>query len=133
MEANLLYILEEELRPEFQRRLCMFSKTTDPLFIIVQLKASPLGSQPMIHDLKKIRIDKAFKKINNWISICFANHQNLIIKVIDGIPRSSHPHLDFSGIQKLNVYRSPLEKDQIIPLVKKHFDDEHLNLHYFSQ
>lgn len=132
MEANLLYILEEELRPEFQRKLCMFSKTTNPLFIVVQLKSPPLDSQPMIQDLKKIRIEKAIKKIDNWINICFAKHQNLTIKVIEGLPQLSRPFLDFTNIKKLNVYRSNLKPDQVLRLVKGHFDSEHLNLQYFN-
>ncbi|WP_159038399.1 hypothetical protein [Brumimicrobium mesophilum] len=132
MEANLLYILEDELKPEFQWRLSMFSKSTAPIFIIIQLKAYPLGSQPMIHDLKKIRIDKVIKKVNNWIKICFTNHHKLIVKVIDGIPKITNPYLDFSGINKLNVYRSPHVTDQISPLVKKHFEVKQLNFQFFN-
>lgn len=132
VEANLLYIREDELRPEFQNRLCMFSKTTYPLFIIIQLKMPPLGSEPMIKDLKKIRKDKAIKKINNWIKICFAGNQQLIVKVVDGPINLSNPYLDFTGISKLSVYRSDQENDPIIPLVKKAFETENLNLQYFS-
>ncbi len=132
VEANLLYIQEEELKPEFQKRLCAFSRTTDPLFIVIQLKVSPLGSEPMINDLKDIRKDKAIKKINNWINICFAKHQKLSVKVIDGLPKPSNPYLDFSGISKLSVYRSQKDGDQIIPLIKAHFATEDLNLQFFN-
>ena len=132
VEANLLYILEDELKPEFQNKLCLFSKTADPLFIIVQLKLSPLGFKPMINNLKEIRIDKAKKKINNWVQICFSQHQKLVVKIIDDLPQSSNLYLDFSGIDKLSVYRSKGEGDQILPLVKNHFNADQLNLKYFS-
>ena len=130
VEANLLYIQEEELNPDFQKRLCLFGRLTIPLYIIVQLKVSPLWSEPMINDLKEIRKEKTIKKIDNWIKICFSKHQHLIVKVIDGLPKKWNPYLDFSGINKLSVYRSPLEGDQIIPLVKDYFLDTDLKLKY---
>lgn len=126
VEANLIYIQEEDLKPEFQNKLCWFSRTQEPLYILVQLKVSALGSEPMISDLKEIRMDKAKKKIDNWISICFAKHQKLTVKVIDGLPNSSNPYLDFSGVNKLSVYRTPVFGDQILPLVKSHFDKNQL-------
>ena len=132
VEANLLYIQEDELKPEFQKRLCFFSRTTDPLYIIIQLKVSPIGSEPMIKDLKEIRKDKAVKKVDNWIKICFAKHQKLVVKVIDGLPKPSNPYLDFSGVNKLSVYRSSKQGDQIIPMLKSHFDSEDLNFKFFT-
>jgi hypothetical protein len=132
VEANLLYIQEDELKPEFQKRLCFFSRTTDPLFIVIQLKVSPIGSEPMINDLKEIRKDKAIKKVDNWIKICFAKHQKLFVTVIDGLPKPSNPYLDFSGINKLTVYRSRINGDQIIPLIKGYFASEDLNLQFFT-
>ncbi|HLV41567.1 MAG TPA: hypothetical protein VKY37_04765 [Brumimicrobium sp.] len=131
VEANLLYIQEDELKPEFQNKLCLFSKSNDPLFIIVQLKVSPLGFKPMINNLKEIRMDKAKKKINNWVRICFAQHQKLVVKIIDDVPQSNSLYLDFTGIDKLSVYRSKNGGDQILPLVKNYFDSEKLNLQYF--
>lgn len=86
----------------------------------------------MINDLKDIRRDKAIKKINNWIKICFSKHQQLVVKVIDGAPTASNPYLDFSGISKLSVYRSPLDGEQIIPLMKTYFEKQNLNLEYFE-
>lgn len=132
VEANLLYIQEEELKAEFQKRLCFFSRTTNPLFIIVQLKTSKLGSEPLINDLKDIRRDKAIKKIDNWIKICFSMHQQLVVKVIDGTPTPSNPYLDFLGINKLSVYCSPSDSDQIIPLMRANFDMENLKFEYFD-
>lgn len=132
VKANLLYIQEDELKPEFQSKLCLFSKTTDPLFIIVQLKLSPLGFEPLINDLKNIRIDKAKKKINNWTQICFPQHQHLIVRVIDDLPRANTLFLDFLGIHTLSVYRSKGDGDQILPFVKSQFNSDNLNLMYFS-
>lgn len=132
VEANLLYIQEDELKPEFQNKLCLFSKTTDPLFIIVQLKVSPLDFKPMINNLKEIRMDKAKKKINNWVQICFSQHQRLVVKIIDDLPQSNTLYLDFTGVNKLSVYRTENRGDHILPFVKTHFVPEKLNFQYFA-
>ncbi|WP_146194085.1 hypothetical protein [Brumimicrobium oceani] len=132
MEANLLYIQEDELKPEFQKRLCFFSRTTEPLFIIIQLKVSSIASEPMINNLKEIRKDKAVKKVDNWISICFAKHQKLVVKVIDGLPKPSNTNLDFTGIRKLSVYRSSALGDKISPFLKGQFSSENLEFKLFT-
>ena len=132
VEANLLYIQEDELKPEFQNKLCLFSKKTEPLFIIVQLKVSPLGFEPMINNLKDIRKDKARKKINSWVQICFAQHQHLVVKIIDDLPQVDSLYLDFSGINKLSVYRSKENGDHILPIVRSHFSADELNLQYLD-
>ena len=132
VEAILLYIKEDELKPEFQNKLCLFSKTNEPLFIIVQLKLTPVGFEPMINDLRDIRMDKAKKKINNWVRICYAKHQRLIVKIIDDLPQANNLYLDFTGINKLTVYRSKGEGEQILTLIKNNFNSENLDLQYFS-
>lgn len=132
VEANLLYIQEDELKPEFQNKLCLFSKKTEPLFIIVQLKVSPLGFEPMINNLKDIRKDKARKKINSWVQICFAQHQHLVVKIIDDLPQVDSLYLDFSRINKLSVYRSKENGDHILPIVRSHFSADELNLQYLD-
>ena len=132
MEANLLFILEEELRAEFQSKLCLFSRTVEPLYIVIQLKSSPIGFQPMINNLKDIRKEKAKGKIDRWLNTCFSKHQKLVVKVIDESTQSNKLYLDFTGINKLNVFRSKKGEDQILPLVRNFFNTDQLNFLYFK-
>ena len=132
VEANLLYIQEEELKPEFQNKLCLLNKTNKPLFIIVQLKLTPLGFEPMINNLRDIRMQKAQRKISNWIRVCYALHPRLVVKIIDEIPQKDRPYLDFSGINRLSVYHSKGNEERIVPYLMNYFSSEKLSLKYFS-
>lgn len=62
VEANLLYIQEENLTPEFQSKLCSLFQSELPLYVIVQLKILPANFQPLMNKLTDIRKDKAEKK-----------------------------------------------------------------------
>ncbi|PKR81724.1 hypothetical protein CW751_04135 [Brumimicrobium salinarum] len=132
VKANLVYIQEEDLKPEFQHKLCAFSKIKEPLIVIVQLKEVSANFKPLINNLKEIRKDKAKKKVINWIKICFSTHQNLTVKVIDFLPTTKRLSLDLEGINRIAVYQTKNGGENILPLLKKRFDPQHFELNYFS-
>lgn len=131
VKANLLYIQEEDLRPEFQNKLCMLYNSKLPLYIIVQLKLSSKDFRPLINNLLDIRKDKAKKKIDNWAKFCHPSGQNIIINILEKDPTFSKVSIDFTGVHHLNIYSLKDERKQILPLLKKSFTIDQLSFNYY--
>lgn len=104
MKANLLYIHEDNLTPAFQNKLCSLHNGTIPLFIIVQLKVAPNGFKPMINNLKEIRIEKAKRKIKDWIYVCLGAEPVLLIKIVDKNAPKIDVDIDFKEIKYLTAF-----------------------------
>lgn len=122
MEANLLYIRENDLTPEFQSKLCSFNNQSIPLYVIVQLKVAPHGFEPMINNLKEIRIEKATNIIRNWIRTCFDSNQTLLIKINDDNSSVIRVDIDFSKINNLSIFCDQQDTKTVRSYIKKQFN-----------
>lgn len=131
MEANLLYIHENDLSPAFQSKLCSFNGSTIPLYIIVQLKETPKGFEPLINNLKDIRIEKATKKINNWLQICFDLNQPLIVKMNDEDSSLIRVNIDLSKINKLSAYCAQRDSKAVLSYIQRQFSGKDYEIGYF--
>lgn len=130
MEANLLYIHENDLSSEFQSKLGSFNNQTIPLFIIVQLKRAPQGFEPMINNLKEIRVEKAKKKIEDWIQICFGSNQSLVVKIDDHNSLSIHVNIDFGEINSLSVFCAHRDSNVVLSYIESRFGKKDFQICY---
>lgn len=132
VKANLLYILEEELRPEFQINLSKFKNAQEPVFIVVQLKKANSDFEPLIKDLKAIRIDKAVKKVNNWITICFNKMVSVKIDVVEDPSQLSELSPDFNGFNKLMFYQSKKNDDTLYKSIERTLEGKDIQQMFFE-
>ena len=112
MKANLLYIQEEQLNTNFQEILCRFKNSEIPLFILIQLKLSPTGFEPMIGDIKNIRIKKTLKKVQDWIKKSFLSAKEINVKVVDEASNYSTFEEKLNKYKKLYIYQNISDSQQ---------------------
>ncbi len=130
VKANLLYIRETDLTEEFQQKLCSFYEPDVPFYIIVQLKTVKNGFEPMINNLKEIRIEKAKKKIKEWIDACIQIGQPLFIKIDDERSSIIRVDIDFKTVSKLSVFCTEQDAKAVHMFVKKHFNKKDFQINY---
>lgn len=126
VEANLLYIQEENLTPEFQSKLCSLFQSELPLYVIVQLKILPTNFQPLMNKLTDIRKDKAEKKIINWEKYCHRNHPPVKVSVIENPEDLLELPSNVKQIKKLNIHCLQFDRSQILALLENNFTVEQL-------
>lgn len=126
VEANLLYIQEENLTPEFQSKLCSLFQSELPLYVIVQLKILPANFQPLMNKLTDIRKDKAEKKIINWEKYCHRNHSPVKVSVIENPEDLLELPSNVKQIKKLNIHCLQFDRSQILALLENNFTVEQL-------
>lgn len=126
VEANLLYIQEENLTPEFQSKLCSLFQCELPLYVIVQLKILPANFQPLMNKLTDIRKDKAEKKIINWEKYCHRNHPPVKVSVIENPEDLLELPSNVKQIKKLNIHCLQFDRSQILALLENNFTVEQL-------
>lgn len=131
VEANLLYIRENDLTPEFQSKLCSFNQQTIPLYIIVQLRVAPNGFEPMINNLKEIRIEKAKNKIKNWIRECFDSNQTLLIRIDDESSSIIRVDIDFGEINRLSAFCTQEDAKAVHSYIKSKFRKKNFKINHF--
>lgn len=130
MKANLLYIRESDLTPEFQSKLCSFKDQAIPLYIIVQLKGASQGFVPMINNLKDIRIEKAVNKIKNWMGTCFGSNENLIIKINDENSPAIRVDIDLTDINDLSIFCAPKDSKTVHLYIKNKLGENNFKISY---
>lgn len=131
VEANLLYIQEENLTPEFQGKLCALFQSKLPLYIIIQLKILPSNFHPLMNKLTDIRKDKAIKKILNWEKYCHRKYPSVEVKVVENTKDLSDFSFDLEELKKLNVYYPKWDKKLFSSLLDNRLSALQVMIHHY--
>ena len=130
VKANLLYIQENDLSEEIQQKLNSLNNPTVPLYVVVRLKMVSNGFEPMINNLKEIRIEKAKKKIKDWTAAFIDEEQPLDIKIDDEKSSIIRVDIDFKAIQQLTVFCAQKDAKAVRRFIKKQFSKKDFQINH---
>lgn len=121
MNANVIYIHEDELSLDFTSELNQTVKSDEPLFVVLQMKAAKSDFQPLINNLIEIRKDKAKKKLEDWLAKYAFTSQTIVTYIRGNENRLKESDLDLSNMRTMNYFYHCKEGRDFMLLLIEHF------------
>lgn len=121
MNANVIYIHEDELSLDFTSELNQTVKSDEPLFVVLQMKAAKSDFQPLINNLIEIRKDKAKKKLEDWLAKYAFSSQTIVTYIRGNENRLKESDLDLSNMRAMNYFYHSKEGRDFMLLLIEHF------------
>lgn len=122
MEYSLLYLREEDVTPKLSMIFDLFSETSHPFMVLVQLKKTKAAVKPTLAKMIDIRSHKINKKLQLLGNKSFKNRSFPEVKIIEQNPNNKQLTLSFQEDDCLMVYCNPYTVDKILPFLHQIID-----------